>query len=404
MTGSIHDETENSGTISSTDAAPDPGLNTEQTAGQSNATRIFKDYQSILEDCNKAVVGYRKGDIAKAKAYTTIHKRLSDSLGEDTDRIEESFESFIATIESHDTEVQAAARRGGGASNRRRDDTPEADAVDNGSDDEAAPKRLKVDESVFPWNANPADGAQVLSGSLKSTLKSIEQFSIDPKSTKRSLTNSPACPEFPDSEWKNVIAGRAVSLDAVLSGQFSTANNDTRTERMGDLEITFGSVEPTKTVRNGGDWSIAWNKTVNATAFAFPHRRRELTDYGEYITSLFAATNQSFHSRVIAFDKAVRRRIGSVRNIELSDHHRFADLKLAHIDSIGVSVGSGESSKAGGNRGKGQKGRGGKKEEPCNKWNDGTCLQAQEECRRQHVCNVCGKQGHKGKECRKQGH
>jgi hypothetical protein len=238
-----------------------------------------------------------------------------------------------------------------------------------------------------------------LSDNLKSTLKSLDLFSIDLKSTRRSLTNSPGCPEFPDAEWKNVLTGRAVNLDAVLSGQFSTANNDTKTEKVGDLEITFGAVEPTKAVSNGGDWSIAWNRTVTATEFAFPHRTRELTGYGEYITSLFAATNPSFHSRVVAFDKAVRRRVGSVRNLELSDHNSFADLKLAHIDSIGVSVSRGESSKSAVSRGRGKKGKGGKIQEPCNKWNEGTCMQAQDDCRRQHVCNVCGKPGHKGKDC-----
>jgi hypothetical protein len=65
---------------------------------------------------------------------------------------------------------------------------------------------------------------------------------------------------------------------------------------------------------------------------------QELTSYGEYITSLFTATNATFHARVIAFDKAVRRRVGSVRNIELSEHDKFTDLKLAHIEPIGISI------------------------------------------------------------------
>src|ERR1700678_1303820 len=41
-----------------------------------------------------------------------------------------------------------------------------------------------------------------------------------------------------------------------------------------------------------------------------------------------------------------------------------------------------------------------KRSEPCNKWNDGTCGQKEEDCRRNHVCNRCEKRGHKGKECR----
>src|SRR5271155_5788463 len=108
---------------------------------------------------------------------------------------------------------------------------------------------------------------------------------MDPKTTIRSLTNSPSCPEFPESEWKNIIGGKAVNLDAVLSGQLSTTNDELKVEKFGDLELSFGTVEPTKVVKNGGEWSIAWNRTVRATAFAFPHRLQELTGYGEYISS-----------------------------------------------------------------------------------------------------------------------
>ena len=217
--------------------------------------------------------------------------------------------------------------------------------------------------------------------------------------TKRSLVNEPDCPEFLDSEWKNIVAGRAVNLDAVLSGQLSTTHDDPKVEKFGDLEITFGAVEPTKLVKNSGDWTIAWNRTVRATVFAFPHRLLELTSYGEYIVNLFSITHSSVHTRVVAFDKAVRKRVGSIRNLELWDFEKFADLKIAHMDSIGVSVVSGSSKDDSGRKGK--KGKNWKKDEPCNKWNDGKCNQEEEDCRRMHVCNKCGTRGHKGKDCKK---
>jgi hypothetical protein len=90
-------------------------------------------------------------------------------------------------------------------------------------------------------------------------------------------------------------------------------------------------------VKSGGDWIIAWNKTVRVTVFAFPHRLQELTSYGEYIVNLFSVTHSSVHSRVVAFDRAVRKSIRSVRNLELWDFKKFTDLKITHMDSIGVS-------------------------------------------------------------------
>ena len=164
-------------------------------------------------------------------------------------------------------------------------------------------------------------------------------YTIDPKATKCSLVDEPDCPEFLDLEWKNIISGRAVNLDAVLSGQLSTTHDDPKVEKFGDrdLEITFGAVEPTKIVKNGGDWSIAWNRTIRVTVFAFPHWIQELSSYEEYIINLFSITHPSVHSRVIAFDKAVRKRVGSVRNFELSDFEKFSHLKIAHMDSTLVS-------------------------------------------------------------------
>jgi hypothetical protein len=130
-------------------------------------------------------------------------------------------------------------------------------------------KRSKVDEAEFVWTKE--GGSTSLSENLTKMLKLIEIYTVDPKATKCSLTNSPDCPKFPDSEWKNVVTGKAVNLDAVLSGQLSTTNDELKIEKFGDLEFSFGAVEPTKVIKNGGDWSIAWNRTIRATVFAFPH-------------------------------------------------------------------------------------------------------------------------------------
>jgi hypothetical protein len=74
-------------------------------------------------------------------------------------------------------------------------------------DDEAdRVKKPKVDEGNFPWVKTGEFRRTALSASLSKTLNLIQLFSIDPKLTKRSLVNSPDCPEFPDA----VIAMLAV--------------------------------------------------------------------------------------------------------------------------------------------------------------------------------------------------
>jgi putative sterol carrier protein len=359
-------------------------------------------YQDVLVQCNALVERYRKGEVSKATVYVDIQSKLIKAFGNDRDRSDAAFGSFIATIESHDSEVEMAARRAAAAGTRQRSSSPPvSDADEQQSDGEPVSKKPKLDESEYAWMAERKGRPISLSKNLTKTLKLLDVYTVDPKAAKRSLTNQPDCPEFPDSEWKNVISGRAVNLDAVLSGQLSTTNDELKVEKFGDIEVSFGAVEPTKVVKNGGDWSIAWNRTVRAIVFAFPHRIHELTGYGEYIINLFSVTHPTVHGRVIAFDRAAQKCVGSVRNLELSDFEKFADLKIAHMDSIGVAVSSGPSKPNTGREKGAKRGKNWKKDEACNKWNDGMCNQEEEDCRRKHVCNKCGRSGHKGKECRK---
>ena len=374
---------------------PDDGSDSNFSPGVTPASNSGV-YQDVLVECNALIEEYRKGKVSKATVYVEIQSKLVGALGNNRVRTDAAFESFIATVESHDSEVEMAARRAA-VNTRQRSASPlGTDADGQQSDEEPASKRPKIDESAYAWIAGRKDKHVSLSEGLTQTLRLIDSYTLDPKAAKRSLTNQPDCPEFPDSEWNHIITGRAVNLDAVLSGQLSTTNDDLKIEKFGDIEVSFGAVEPTKTVKNGGDWSIAWNRTVRATVFAFPHRMHELTSYGEYIINLFAVTHPSVHARVIAFDKAARKRVGSVRNLELSEFEKFTDLKIAHMDSIGVSVASkGEAGS------KGKRNKNWKKSEPCNKWNDGKCGQEGEDCRRRHICNRCEKAGHRGKDCRK---
>ena len=336
-------------------------------------------HQDVLVECNTLVKRYRKGEISKATVYVEIQSKLVKALGDDRDRTDAAFGSFIATIKSHDSDLDMAAKRAGKTSTRECSSSPAvSDADEQRSDDEPISKKAKFNESEYAWITEKKEGHISLSQNLTKTLKLLDIYTVDPKTAKRSLTNQHDCPEFPDSEWKNIISGRAVNLDAVLSGQLSTTNEDLKIEKFGDIEVSFGAVEPTKFIKNGGDWLIAWNRTVRATVFAFPHSIHELTNYGEYIINLFSVTHPSVHGQVIAFDKATRKHVGSVRNLELSDFEKFADLKIAHMDSIGVAISSGLSKIE---RSKGNKrSRNWKRDEACNKWNDGTCHQEEESC------------------------
>jgi hypothetical protein len=214
------------------------------------------------------------------------------------------------------------------------------------------------------------------------------------------LLNSDGCPEFPESEWTNILSGRVVNLDVVFGGRFTTSNDNRRTEVLGEIEIKYGTAVPKRTVTSVGDWVIAFTRTTLATTYAFPHRASELVEYSTYILDLFTATNIAFHDRIIAFDKAVRTRVGTTRSVELWDFERFADLKLTYVDSTGSGIGAHAAQSSSQSRQTGAGSKSSRKGEACNRWNDGVCTLTASACRRSHVCNICKKSGHKGVECK----
>jgi hypothetical protein len=353
--------------------------------------------QRILAECELVVGHYRHRRISKGRALHEIHEKLTVAAAGSSLGVESSFNSFLAALEDCDKQDSGAANRGralasaqgleGGPSDANRESSPPALERPGG--------RSNALEGQYPWVVTEIieSALQPLSPNLTETLRLLKIFLQDPKGAKHSILTSARCPEFPDSEWTNLVNGRPVNLGAVLSGLFSTTTNDERFEILGGgLELRFGAVAPTKLVSDAGTWTIAFDKMRAATLFAFPHRARELGNYRDYIVGLFAASHSSFHDRIISFDKAVRKRVAQRRDVELTDFHQFMDIKTAVVDPIGVGVVTAQrESNAGAARRP--------KTEACNNWNIGRCTADVGNCRRLHICNNCRVAGHKGPDC-----
>jgi hypothetical protein len=134
---------------------------TNRTPSESNSG-IFQD---ILVECNSLVEAYRKGESSKASIYADIQSKLSAAFGGDRAKTNAAFGSFIATIESLDSEDEAAAKRGGltALNTLQRSPSPPVSVPEgHESDDEPAAKRVKVDKSAYAWVASRKDKRTVL--------------------------------------------------------------------------------------------------------------------------------------------------------------------------------------------------------------------------------------------------
>ena len=210
---------------------------------------------------------------------------------------------------------------------------------------------------------------------------------LDLKASKRMVLSAKCVPEFPNSEWNNVLAGKAVNIDIVFSGMYSTIMDNRAIKNIGDLELHFGATKPAKTVKTHRDWVVAWRIVFKAICFIFPHRETELEEYNDYITSYFALMHLSAHTKVLNLNRAIHKHIRSVNNVSLNEFNKFHYLKTHHLQGHGAGE-SGASSK------EKSKQRDAsdpmwRKSDPCRLWNEGKCSHLASTCKFRHICEHC---------------
>jgi hypothetical protein len=260
--------------------------------------------------------------------------------------------------------------------------------------DTSTRKHHKSDDSDFPWTIREGLSGLRICKDLQKTLDLLRIYARDVKRTKSSLLTSANAPQFPNSEWSNIIIGAMVDLDHIISGSFAVSSDNRDTEVVGTIQFKFGAAKAVKQVKTSGDWFIAWGCYMQAALFAFPHQKSELQTYRSQILSLFATTSLDNHASVIVLDKAIRVQVGERCDLLLTDHAQFNDLMPYWLNLI--SAGTHENVP----KGKPKLKSDFKSEDPCDRWNHDICHSKASECKYRHICQEF--QGpHRSDECRK---
>jgi hypothetical protein len=422
-------------------SCPKSILMTDGLLGRRSETAAPADITAALAiqgQCNRIVAAYRAARITKENAIAAIRNHIPippGALGLVDPIYILTIESYTKQLDAHERELAEAAERGrdrsrtltprgnrtppeslgangtpapppsdpgsgnggseagsthgrGRQSQRRRSRSHRDRSASSTGSASSGPiaKRPKFDEAILPWTVDNIVESASLHPDLQETNRLIRLYAIDPKRTKQSITMSVNCPELPDSEWSSILAGRAVDLDIVFSGFHSNEFDHQRESNLGGgARLIMGANEATKKVSTHHQWFIAWTKTSAGTEIAFPHRKKELAQYLTHISGLFAAVAPGAHHRIINYDKAVRRFVGLVRNVRLTDYAQFEDLKTSWLTSYGANV------VAEGSISRGPQSGGIKKvrsKEACRNWNANKCKVAK--CNYAHVCSECG--------------
>jgi hypothetical protein len=256
---------------------------------------------------------------------------------------------------------------------------------ETGEVNERGRKRLR--EEDLPWFEHIRSSKARLSDEILKTRKLLREYQEDIELVIQSIQSAPNGPiNFPSSEWKNIVRGRAVNLNVVFGNLHTFKPVSESVGRLGPFEIRSECNEPTKRIETAAQWISAWDETIQATEVAFPHRGGELRDYGRGIRRLFDSVATNFHHRVFLYDEAVR---GSVRGgeiLSLNDNGAFQHLYTAYILPIGSEV-----SPDGKPRVKSGS------DQLCRNFNRQGC--STRNCRYRHVCGICGDAQHGRVDC-----
>lgn len=361
----------------------------------------------MAKECLNIIEIYRKGTrtpLAKADVIRDITTALTTTTPQFAEAdINDALGSYLHIIQQCDPPVQAvepagsAEQRASGASDEAGTlDEPLVGAKRTQSPEPAAGsrKRPRSDETEYPWTIRENISGPELCNDLRRTLELLRTYAKDLKFAKTSILTAASAPQFPNSEWSNILVGAMVDLDRVISGSFAVSSDNREVEIIGGLQFKFGAAKPAKQVRTSGDWFIAWRLYTQAITFAFPHRRSELDTYGVQVLALFAATLPANHSNIISLDKAIRVRVGDRRDLLLTDNASFDDLRLYWLNPIGAGVAETDSKSRGKSR------TDFRSDEACGRWNRGACRSKSSECKYRHICQGCGGP-HRVDECKK---
>jgi hypothetical protein len=302
----------------------------------------------VVSKCVEVVQQFRAGKISKPKASILLFQAIPQGQLEESAFVT-TYGAYMGMLDNFEHYRDSAAQSGrqrvsalidldhatGGApeqeapvvSAAKQARSPRSDSDDGGE----YKKHTCLDYEALPWNEPDDPEAQrltELSPSLQKTQSLLKNFSKDVKWARANLLNcGRSYPQFPQSEWLNLLAGNSVDLDHIFSNIYSITQEDQESVSIRkNLELLHGSSVPAKTVKTHGDWVIAWEALVDTTQFVFKHRRLELQLYGRHIQRYFASIPPQFHSHIINYDRAVRIRVAQRRDLELTDFAEFSDL------------------------------------------------------------------------------
>ena len=166
--------------------------------------------------------------------------------------------------------------------------------------DERPSKMRRLEQSDMPWYEPEEAPTSRRDANMRETRKLLEIYDRDIDRAKLLINIAPrAPPGVPSAQWEQILRGEPVDL-----------------EQFHFLSCLHGGKRP---VTTASDWYVTWSLASEATAFAFPHRAKELRAYGDHIVREFGIRPTRLHSKIILSDVATRNIVEGGQRTLLTD-------------------------------------------------------------------------------------
>jgi hypothetical protein len=367
------------------------------TASENKQNRILNKLESTVDT-------FRKGHMSKTNTITTILA----ILGKDSNVLltqsqkEATFDSYLTKIISiqptldnsreldpSNAWITCSSTSFIETSTKRNPKNPHNDTKPQSDDDDDKPsKNQRLWETDIPWFSQSDNSIfTYCNPSCKETCQLLRSYNHNISKAQFFVKIAPNSPTvIPSSQWEHIFKGDAVDLNQIFASLHHAIPDEERTGRLGDTEIVFGVSESKKRVTTASKWSSAWRRASRAISFAFPHQKKELIEYGDYIESKFAAKLTTSHHKIILYDIALRNEVAEGQHFLLTDFHKFTRLYSTIILPDGVKSNSKQP-----NFKKPSSIQTNNKPEICNKFNIGTCKNSDADYKYWHICKNCKK-------------
>jgi hypothetical protein len=387
--------------------------------------------QVFQKACQDLINKYIEGSIEEAFAIVRLHKLVSEEYPDKTDDDPELvavFDAYVSQIREHSTRRAAAisgkkpepaqepineANTSGQAGNPgpgAEDPTPE-NASGDGQTVNANQPFVSEPGSIAPRpladllaHVRKVDSefTSFLSESVKKTQEVLTGFARNLKEADSFVMQLKGRPNLPNTQWKRLVRGQAIDLDAILTSHNSCVINDEERRELADgVEVIVHNGKPTqvKQVTTEGNWILTFRILRDAYTYIFPWRAEELREYEEFILKYYAAfPDSTSHDWIILYDRAVRNRIADGANrLELTDPTAFRDFESKYIGRAGTvakperefpaALGAHKTNPR-------KRQRTDKSGQICRKWNWDTCERGNA-CDYIHACAKCGKRNNR---------